>query len=97
MVEARMIEAGQLKRCGGGMGGAKAKRQSWLCLGGYGGSNDHSNHGHHDSQGSAARAMATREATQPSTVVTKAGTATLDGWAQETINAIIIRRSSRLF
>ena len=91
-----MIEAGRLKRCGGGSG-AKAKPRSRLCLGGHGGGDDHSNRSHHDSQGYAARAVATREATKPSTVVTKAGTATLDGWVQESINATIIRRSRRLF
>ena len=91
-----MIEAGRLKRCSGGRG-AKATSRSRLYLGGHGGGDDHNNHGHHDSQGSAARAVTTREATQPSTVVTEAGTATLDGWVQESINATIIRRSRRLF
>ena len=76
---------------------AEAKLLSRLCLGGYGGGNDHSNRGHHDSQGSAAKVMATRAVTQPSTVVAKASTAALAGWVQETINATIIRRSRRLF
>ena len=75
----------------------KEKPRSRLCLGGHGDGNDHSNRGHHDSQGSSVRAVASREVTKPSTVVTKAGTATLDGWVQETINATIIRRSRRLF
>ena len=91
-----MIEAGRLKGCGRDSG-AKAKPRSRLCLGGHGGGDDHSNRGHHDNQGSVARAVTTREATKPSTVVIKAGTATLDGWVQETINATIIRHSRRLF
>ena len=96
MVKMRMTEAGWRKQEGRDKG-LEAKPRSWLYLGGHGDGNDHSNRGHHDSQGSAARAVATREATKPSTVVTKAGTATLDGWVQETINATIIRRSRRLF
>ena len=78
-------------------GGPEPKPQTRLCLGGHGGGNDHGNCGHSDSQGFAAKAMATRAATEPSTVVAKAGTVVLDGWVRETNNATTIRRSRRLF
>ena len=90
-VESGIVEARQLRW--GGCG--KPRNQLWL--GDSGGGNDHSNHGHHDSQGSAAKVMATRAVTQPSTVVAKAGTATLDGLVQVTINATTIQCNRRLF
>ena len=64
---------------------------SWLCLDGHGDGNEHSNQWYYDNQGTVARSMDTRAATRPSTVVTKIGTATLEGWVQVIINATSIR------